>query len=46
MEISRLIFTKETKEKMNKELTRKEKGKLRYKKLEELANNGKLASKE
>ena len=43
MEISRLIFTKETKEKMNKELTRKEKGKLRYNKLEELADNGKLA---
>lgn len=43
MEISRLIFTKETKEKMNKELTRKEKGKLRYNKLEELADNGKLS---
>ena len=43
MEISRLIFTKETKEKMNKELTKREKGKLRYNRLEELAGNGKLA---
>lgn len=43
MEISRLIFTKETKEKMNKELTRRERGKLRYNKLKELADNGKLS---
>ena len=42
MDVSRLTFTKETKEKMNKPLSHFEKGKLRWDKLSELENNGNL----
>lgn len=44
MEISRLTFTKEIKEKMSKGLNRRQLGKLRYEKLKELAESGKLSS--
>ena len=42
MEISRLIFTKETKEKMEKGLSPQRKGKLRWEKLKEAEANGLL----
>lgn len=42
MEISRLSFTKETKEKMSKELNKFQRGKLRWAKLREAEANGKL----
>lgn len=42
MEISRLIFTKETKEKIDKGLSPQLKGKLRWDKLKEAENNGVL----
>lgn len=42
MEISRLIFSRETKEKMNKGLDALELGKLRFNKLKELEENGRL----
>lgn len=43
MEISRLTFTKETKEKMSKGLNKRQKGELRWKKLKEADTNGELA---
>lgn len=43
MEVSRLIFTKETKDKMNNSLSKREKGRLRWAKLIELDNDGRLA---
>ncbi len=43
MKVSRLIFTKETKDKMNKSLNKREKGRLRSAKLKELDNDGRLA---
>ena len=43
MEISRLTFTKETQEKMEKGLSKRQRGKLRYQKLVEIANNGRLS---
>ena len=43
MEISRLIFTKETKEKMEKPINKFKKGELRWQRLKELDNEGKLA---
>lgn len=42
MEISRLIFTKETKEKIDKVISPQLKGKLRWNKLKEAENNGML----
>ena len=42
MEVSRLTFTKETKEKMEKPIDHFKKGQLRWKKLHELENSGKL----
>lgn len=42
MEASKIILTKETKEKMSKGLTKNEKGRLRDKRLHELAESGKL----
>lgn len=42
MEISRLIFTKETKEKLDKGISAQAKGKLRWEKLKEAENNGTL----
>ena len=42
MEASKITLTKETKEKMSKGLTKNEKGKLRDKRLHELAESGKL----
>lgn len=42
MEISRLIFTKETKEKIDKGISAQAKGKLRWEKLKEAENNGTL----
>lgn len=42
MEISRLIFTKETKEKIDKGISPQAKGKLRWDKLKEAENNGTL----
>ena len=42
MEISRLIFTKETKEKIDKGISPQTKGKLRWDKLKEAENNGVL----
>lgn len=42
MEVSRLTFTKETKEKMNRGLNHFQVGELRWKKLEECKANGKL----
>lgn len=44
MEVSRLYFSKETKEKMSKGLNKRQLGKLRYEKLRELAESGKLSS--
>lgn len=44
MEVSRLTFTKETKEKMEKPITLYKKGELRWKKLTELNDEGKLMS--
>lgn len=46
MEISRLTFRKETKEKMTKQLSPVEKGKILYKKLQELEDNGTLSKAE
>lgn len=43
MEVSRLLFSKETKEKMKKGVNARERGKLRYQRLVELANDGRLA---
>lgn len=43
MNISNFTLTKETKEKMNKPLSNKQKGALRSQKLKELAESGKLA---
>ena len=43
MEISRLTFTKETKEKMEKELNGFQKGKLRWEKLKEADREGRLS---
>ena len=43
MEISRLTFTKETKEKMEKGITHFKKGELRWQKLQELEDTGKLS---
>lgn len=43
MEISRLTFTKETKEKMEKELNRSERGQLRWNKVKEASTSGRLA---
>lgn len=43
MEVSRLTFTKETKEKMEKPLSHFQKGKLRWDKLTELEKSGKLS---
>ena len=43
MNVSRLTFTKETKDKMSKPLTHFERGKLRWDKIKELENEGKLA---
>lgn len=42
MEISRLIFSKETKEKINKPISPQHKGKLRWEKLKEAEENGVL----
>lgn len=42
MEVSRIIFKKETKEKMEKELNRLQRGKLRWEKLKEAEKEGKL----
>ena len=42
MEISRLTFTKETKDKMEKGLNKRERGRLRFEKLKEAEANGKL----
>lgn len=42
MEISRLIFTKETKDKMEQGLNKLQRGKLRWEKLKEAEDNGKL----
>ena len=42
MNVSRLTFTKETKEKMNKPLSHFEKGKLRWERLRELEEDGSL----
>lgn len=42
MEISRLIFTKETKEKLDKGISAQAKGKLRWEKLKEAEDNGTL----
>jgi hypothetical protein len=42
MEISRLIFTKETKEKLDKGISSQAKGKLRWERLKEAENNGTL----
>lgn len=44
MNVSRLTFTKETKEKMNKPISHFEKGRLRWERLEELERTGKLNS--
>lgn len=44
MQVSRLTFTKETKDKMSKPLNRRERGELRWKKLKELDESGKLSS--
>ena len=43
MEVSRLTFTKETKENMEKPITHYKKGELRWKKLQELEDTGKLS---
>lgn len=43
MNISNFTLTKETKEKMNRPLNNRDKGRLRKEKLEELAKSGKLA---
>lgn len=43
MEVSRLAFTKETKEKMKKGISHYKKGELRWQKLQELENTGKLS---
>lgn len=43
MEISRLTFTKETKDKMEKGISQFRKGELRWQKLQELENTGKLS---
>lgn len=43
MEISKLTFTKETKEKMEKGITHFKKGELRWQKLQELEDTGKLS---
>lgn len=43
MEVSKLTFTKETKEKMNKELSFRERGRLRFKRLKELDESGALS---
>lgn len=43
MEISRLTFTKETKDKMEKGISHFKKGELRWKKLQELEDTGKLS---
>lgn len=43
MEISRLIFTKETKEKMKEPINQFQKGRLRWAKLKEVNDNGKLS---
>lgn len=43
MEISRLTFRKETKEAIEKELTPKEKGELRWERLKELEKDGRLS---
>ena len=43
MFVSKLSFTKETEDKMNKKLTAKERGKLRWQKLEEANEKGRLA---
>lgn len=42
MEVSRITFTKETKEKMRKRLSNREKGKLRYDRIKELEDQGLL----
>lgn len=42
MEVSRILFTKETKEKMERGLSAREIGRLRWEKLEELYNSGEL----
>ena len=43
MEVSRLTFTKETKEKMEKGISHFKKGELRWQKLQELEDTGKLS---
>ena len=43
MEVSRLIFTKETKDKMSKPLNHFKKGELRWAKLKELEDSGQLS---
>jgi len=43
MEVSKITFTKETKEKMKKGLNPFQKGKLRWEKLKELDNSGRLS---
>lgn len=43
MNVSRLTFTKETKEQMEKPISQFKKGELRWKKLEELESTGKLS---
>ena len=43
MNVSRLTFTKETREQMEKPISQFKKGELRWKKLEELENTGKLS---
>lgn len=42
MEISRLTFTKETKEKMEKGLNKRQRGKLRFERLQEAEKDGRL----
>ena len=42
MEVSRILFTKETREKMEKGLNSRQKGKLRWEKLKEAEANGRL----
>ena len=42
MEVSRVLFTKETREKMGKGLNKRQRGKLRFEKLKEAFENGEL----
>ena len=42
MEVSRILFTKETREKMEKGLNKRQRGKLRFERLKEASKNGEL----